>query len=64
MGNEPILQNLKALAADPVINPKLIMRLPLISGVNDSEKDMKKVCRFFSGENRKCSGLPPMKESR
>ena len=32
VGNELILLNLEALASDPGINPKLIIRMPLISG--------------------------------
>ena len=53
MGNEIILQNLKALAKDQAINPKLIMRIPLISGVNDSEEDVGKICKLFQDHGLK-----------
>lgn len=36
--NERILHNLKVLAAAPEIRSKIQMRMPLIAGVNDSEK--------------------------
>lgn len=45
--NEIILRNLKALAEDPAVNSKIVIRIPLISGVNDSEEDIKRVSRFF-----------------
>lgn len=57
--NETILYNLKALAADPVINPKIIMRMPLIAGVNDSEETIKKTCRFFTENHLKSVTLLP-----
>jgi len=37
LGNETILDNLKRLAGDEDILPKLWMRMPLISGINDSD---------------------------
>ena len=37
VGNEIILDNLRRLASDEDILPKLWMRMPLISGINDNE---------------------------
>lgn len=59
VGNEIILQNLKALAADPAVNPKLIMRMPLISGVNDSEGEIQMVCSLFADNSLKSLTLLP-----
>jgi len=61
-GNELILQNLTALAADPEINPKLIVRMPLIGGVNDSEETIRKTGAFFAANNLKTVTLLPYHE--
>ena len=37
VGNEKIIDNLKRLASDEKILPKLWARMPLVSGINDSE---------------------------
>lgn len=38
VSNDIILKNLRTLASDEVVAPKIMMRMPLISGVNDSEE--------------------------
>ena len=62
VGNEIILRNLKALAKDPAINPKIIIRIPLISGVNDSEEDIRSVCGFFQDSGLRSVTLLPYHE--
>lgn len=36
VGNEVILDNLRALAADPNLNSKVIVRMPMLAGINDT----------------------------
>jgi pyruvate formate lyase activating enzyme len=60
--NEIILRNLKVLAEDPAVNPKIIMRIPLISGVNDSEEDIQRVSRFFQDNGLRSVTLLPYHE--
>ncbi len=62
VGNEIILRNLAALARDPAINPKLIMRMPLISGVNDSPEDIQRICKLFQENCLKAVTLLPYHE--
>lgn len=38
--NEVILDNLRSLAAEPLIRDKIQIRMPLISGVNDTDPDV------------------------
>ena len=45
--NEIILENLRRLAADPDTSEKIIMRMPLIKGVNDSEEIIRKTAEFY-----------------
>ena len=47
VSNESILANLEALAADPVIRPKIMMRMPLIKGVNDSREIIRQTGEFY-----------------
>ena len=60
--NELILSNLNALAADTVTNPKIIMRMPLVAGVNDSEETIRQTCRFFVENHLKSVTLLPYHE--
>jgi pyruvate formate lyase activating enzyme len=62
VGNEPILLNLEALASDPGINSKLIIRMPLIGGVNDSEETIRKTGAFLAANNLKEVTLLPYHE--
>lgn len=45
--NGPILENLERLAADPVTHGKLIMRMPLIQGVNDTPSMIERTAAFY-----------------
>ena len=47
VSNRRILDNLRQLSADPEIVDKLIMRMPLIKGVNDSEDIIVRTGAFF-----------------
>ncbi|MBR5430656.1 MAG: glycyl-radical enzyme activating protein [Firmicutes bacterium] len=47
-GNELILANLAALAARPELRTKLLIRLPLISGLNDGPEDVAAVGRLMN----------------
>ena len=56
--NEKILENLKILAETGV---KIIIRIPLIGGVNDDAKNMEATARFvasLSGETKEVNLLP------
>jgi len=56
--NEKILENLKAVAATGV---KIIIRIPLIGGVNDDAENIKATARFvaeLSGEKKSVNLLP------
>ena len=45
-GNELILQNLKILAET---GAQIIIRIPLIGGVNDTEQNLEQTAEFISG---------------
>ncbi|MBQ1391621.1 MAG: glycyl-radical enzyme activating protein [Firmicutes bacterium] len=45
--NRLILENLKKLAADPALAPKILMRMPLIRGVNDGEEMIRQTVAFY-----------------
>jgi pyruvate formate lyase activating enzyme len=47
VSNEEILSNLRLLAADPNLNPKIIVRMPMIAGINDMDAIIKKTCGFL-----------------
>lgn len=47
VSNELIIRNLKMLAAVPEIRDKLIMRMPLIKGVNDSENIIRRTGELY-----------------
>jgi len=56
--NEKILENLKAVAAT---GAKIIIRIPLIGGVNDDAENMESTARFvaaLSGEKKEVNLLP------
>ena len=59
VSNEHILENLRKIAADPEINPKILIRMPLISGVNDTEEVIESSIRFMlANKLRKVTLLP------
>lgn len=45
--NELILKNLEILASDEAVLPKIQMRMPLISGVNDSQDIIEKTAELY-----------------
>lgn len=51
VGNDLILRNLKRLAADTNLRPKLLIRMPLLAGVNDGDELIQETCEFLL-ENR------------
>ncbi len=48
LSNRLILDNLAALAADPELNPKILMRMPLIHDVNDTEEIINQTRDFYA----------------
>lgn len=47
VSNKLIIQNLRMLADDPLIRAKIIMRMPLIKGVNDSENIIRRTGELY-----------------
>ena len=47
VANDLILENLRMLAADPVTAPKILMRMPLIHGVNDDEDLIRRTAELY-----------------
>ena len=45
--NEIILKNLERLASDPEVLPKIMMRMPLISGVNDTDEIIQATGEYY-----------------
>ena len=57
--NEIILQNLCRLADNPEINPKIIMRMPLIHGINDTDEIIMRTAEFYELHKlQKCTMFP------
>lgn len=59
VSNKLIQQNLKRISAEPSIAEKIIIRMPLISGINDTEEDITAACRFLKGLGLKKATLHP-----
>ena len=57
--NRLILQNLQQLAADTAIRPKIQMRMPLVSGVNDSWEIIEKTAAFYQAHGLQRVSLLP-----
>ena len=62
VSNSLILDNLRRLAADRDINPKLIMRMPLIQGLNDTAEVIDATCEFYRQNRIKNVTLLPYHE--
>ena len=62
VSNRLILENLKKLAADEKINPKINIRMPLIKGMNDSEETIERTCLFLKENNLHAATLLPYHE--
>jgi len=45
--NEEILSNLRRLAADPNLNPKIIARIPMLRGINDTDENIQETLDFL-----------------
>lgn len=59
VSNRLILDNLRALSQSAENRGKIILRLPLIHGVNDGEEDMKAVCHMMNQLGlKRADGLP------
>ena len=46
-GNEQIIKNLRMLAEDPLLRDKIQLRMPLISGLNDSEELIRRTGELY-----------------
>ncbi|MDO4395829.1 MAG: radical SAM protein, partial [Clostridia bacterium] len=57
--NQIILENLIRLAADAEINPKIQMRMPLISGINDKWDVIERTATFYKEHGLKRVSLLP-----
>ena len=57
--NASILKNLAKLAADPCIKNKIIVRMPLLQGINDTEKVIEETQIFLLQHNLKKVTLLP-----
>jgi len=57
--NGLILENLERLAADPVLAPKILMRMPLIAGVNDTDGMIRRTAEFYREHGLKRVTLLP-----
>ena len=59
VNNNMILENLEKLSRLPDVHDKIIIRLPLIHGLNDGERDMEAICRLLHDLDLKnVDGLP------
>lgn len=59
VGNGLILENLEKLCAEPEMRNKIIIRLPLIHGINDTKDDIKSVCGLMNRLGlKRADGLP------
>lgn len=47
LGNDLILSNLKKLAANPLLLPKLLIRMPLLADINDGDELIRKTCELL-----------------
>lgn len=57
--NQRILENLVRLASDPVLLEKIQMRMPLVSGINDSWELIEKTAEFYRQHSIKRVTLLP-----
>ena len=62
VSNQLILTNLAKLAADAEINGKIIMRMPLIKGINDTEECINATCDFYEKNHLRSITLLPYHE--
>jgi len=62
VSNELILKNLVMLADDPELNPKIIMRMPLIRGLNDTDELIQATAEFYEQHHLTCATIFPYHE--
>ncbi len=60
--NEPILRNLAALAADDALRRKVVMRMPLLRGVNDTPAVIGRTIDFYTAHGLEAVTLLPYHE--
>lgn len=60
--NDLILENLKQLAADPALRSKIVIRVPLITGVNDSDENIDRLRCFLTEQKLAAVTLLPYHE--
>lgn len=58
----PIRANLRRLAEDPELCAKLHLRIPLVSGVNDTQEEIEATCAFLCGMGIQRATLLPYHE--
>ncbi len=59
VGNERIIDNLRRLAADPLLHEKIIIRMPLVHPLNDSLEEMQQCCDLYNELGlKKVNGIP------
>jgi len=59
VSNQPILDNLRRLAAEPELRNKVQVRLPLIGGINDSQEMIGETIQFLKENSLKNVALLP-----
>ena len=59
VGNELILENLVRLAGNEAIKPKLLIRLPLLAGLNDDQAEITDLGRLMQELGVTCATLLP-----
>lgn len=62
VSNMLIRNNLERLCEDTVTADKIIIRMPLIHGINDTEEDIAATCTFLKGKGIKRATLHPYHE--
>ena len=51
VGNQQILSNLKKMASNVDLLPKLVIRMPLLANINDGEELICATCDFLMANN-------------
>lgn len=62
VSNQLIRKNLECLCQDKDTANKIIIRMPLIHGINDTEEDIAATCTFLKGKGLKRATLHPYHE--
>jgi pyruvate formate lyase activating enzyme len=59
VSNHRILANLERLCADADTRTKIKMRMPLLSGINDTQPVIEETCRFYAKHHLQAATLLP-----